>query len=400
MSNSPVAAASGAPASVGAVPALARLAVLTTGRQDYGLLRSTLRLFRTRPEIELQVFVGGMHLRSEFGATVKYVRADGFDVCAELPFLSDAGDVLHETATAMEQIGRALASHRSDALLLVGDRSETLAAAVAATLVRVPIIHIHGGEESEGAIDNAMRHAITKLAHLHLVSHRAHAARVLQMGEDPASVVVVGAPGLDNLYRADLPDRTALEARFGRSLRDPLVLVTVHPTTLGALPLEEVQAVTAAMARVPARYIVTGPNADPGGTAIRQFWDAWVPAQSDVVFVDALGEDAFWGVLKIAAAVVGNSSGGLIEVPAAGLPVINVGDRQRGRLRPVHVVDVPADADAIEGALRAAVRPETRARLSAAEALYPAGEAAPRIVGAITAWQRPVPPRKRFRERP
>jgi UDP-hydrolysing UDP-N-acetyl-D-glucosamine 2-epimerase len=380
-----------------------RVAVVTTGRQDYGILRSSLMLMRDDPRFALQVWAGGMHLSDLYGRTIAVVRADRLPVVEELDFgLGAVSDACAEAARATAAAGEALRRRRPEALVLLGDRYETLAVALAATIEGVPIVHLYGGEESEGAIDNAIRHAITKLSHLHLVSHPSYAARVRRMGEDPARVVIVGAAGLDNLYRDDLPDAAALEARLGIALRDPVVVVTVHPTTLsaGGPPTAEVEAVAQAMEAVPASYVITQPNADPGGQAIRAFWKSWAAGKQRVALVDALGEKAFWGLLRVAAAALGNSSSGIIEAPAAGLPAVNVGDRQGNRLRSAHVLDVAADAGAITQALRRALSDDVRRDLRGTPGLYPAGRAARRIVEAIAAWPIPRPPRKSFHEFP
>ncbi|MGH7719449.1 MAG: UDP-N-acetylglucosamine 2-epimerase, partial [Gemmatimonadaceae bacterium] len=272
-----------------------RLCVLTTGRQDFGILRSTLLLLRDASDFELLLVVGGMHLDARFGETAALIRAENLPVANELDFIDDRSDPAQESARALGQMAALLAARQPDALLLVGDRSETLAAAHAAVLCGVPVAHLHGGEETEGAIDNVFRHAITKLSHLHLVSHAQHARRVLQMGEPPESVVVVGAPGLDNRFRDDLPGREELQRLIGAPLIDPVVIVTMHPTTLGGRPAEEVGAVAAAMARVPATYVVTQPNSDAGSVEIREFWRSWTAGRKGVSVVDALGERAYWG---------------------------------------------------------------------------------------------------------
>ena len=382
-----------------------RIAVLTTGRQDYGILRSTLVALARDPRFELRVWAGGMHLSAAHGRTVDRIRADGLEVARELPFAGDGADPLATGARAIEQVGAALTEERPSALVLLGDRSETLAAAYAATLRAVPIVHLHGGEESEGAIDNAMRHAITKLAHLHLVSHEVHAERVRQMGEPSESVRIVGAAGLDNLYRDDLPDRVELAARLGISLEGaPAIVVTMHPTTLREPldpdPAAEARAVAAAVERTTARLVVTQPNDDAGGAAIRAFWREWARGRADVAVVDALGERAYWGLLRIADVVLGNSSSGIIEAPAAGAPVIDVGDRQKGRLRSPHVEHVPADTAAIAEALARALSPGRREALAALPPLYPRGPASARIVAALAEARLPTPPRKAFVDRP
>jgi UDP-hydrolysing UDP-N-acetyl-D-glucosamine 2-epimerase len=380
------------------LPESCRLAILTTGRQDYGILRSTILLLRRTPGIETRLWAGGMHLDRRFGKPLALFDDDGIAPDQELGFLSDPSDPVLDAAGALEQTARALRADTPDALMLLGDRAETLSAAVAATVSQVPIVHLQGGEESEGSIDNACRHAVTKLSHLHLVSHPVHASRVVQMGEDPASVIVVGAPGLDNAARNDLPGRAELETTLGLGLEPPVVLVTLHPTTLGGEADEEVIATAAAMAQVRATYVVTSPNSDEGGTVIREYWRTWSASRNNVVFTESLGERRYWGLLKLVSAVLGNSSSGIIEAPALGVPVINVGDRQRGRFRYGPVTDVPVKASAIAKALSAVIS-AGRPRAQDVDQAYPSGPAAPRVVKAIQQWTIPRPPRKSFRDR-
>jgi UDP-hydrolysing UDP-N-acetyl-D-glucosamine 2-epimerase len=373
------------------------VAVLSTGRQDYGILRSTILLLRTSPDFDVAVWAGGMHLQRRFGEPLEAFRRDGVPVARELPFLTEPPAPIADTAGALGLVGAALTQDQPDALVLVGDRTEALAAALAATLAKIPIAHLHGGEESEGAIDNACRHALTKLSHLHLVSHRVHASRVIQMGEDPATVVVVGAPSLDHAYREDLPGAEALARELGVELRPPVVMVTMHPTTLGGSAGEEVAAVAGGMEGVQATYVVTAPNADAGGAEIGDYWRHWAKGRERVALVDALGDRRYWAMLRLADAVLGNSSSGIIEAPALGVPVVNVGDRQRGRLRYGPVADVPADGAAVTAALREAISAGRR-RPHDDLGGYPPPPIAPRIVEALRQWKIPRPPRKRFRE--
>ena len=368
------------------------LAVLTTGRQDYGLLRGSIAALRAAG-LTVRVWAGGMHLDPRYGDALAMMRDQGNPPDA----LVGDGDALdHPAAVAaatIRDVTATIRERRPEALVVLGDRSETLAAALAATLEGVPIVHLHGGEETEGAVDNACRHAITKLAHLHLVSHACHARRVIQMGEDPSTVVVVGAPGIDQLWSTELPDRAALERSLGASLPDPVVLVTLHPETLGAGATETFDALAAAMEQVEATYLITLPNNDAGGAAIRERWRRWAEGRPRTVVVDALGTERYWGALRIAAAVLGNSSSGLIEAPAAKVPVVNVGDRQRGRLRTGVLEDVPWEGDTIAAALRRAL---AGASPRVAGESYPDGPAAPRIARAIVDWHPPRPARKRF----
>lgn len=375
-----------------------RVAVLTTGRQDYGILRSTLLALRDDRRFALLVYAGGMHLVHRFGHTIDLIRGDGVSVARELDFVADPADDIADTARAVSVIGDALQTDAPDALLVLGDRSETLAAGLAAALARVPVVHLHGGEETEGALDNMFRHALTKLSQLHLVSHQTHADRVRQMGEDPARIVVVGAPGLDHLYRNDLSTVGDLEQRIERPIAWPLILVTLHPTTLADDPDSafEARAVAGALDSVGGTIVVTAPNADRGGDAIRAFWSAWIAGRANAVMIASLGDADYWGLMREADVMIGNSSSGIIEAPAVALPVVNVGDRQRGRLRGAGVKDVPADAARIREATLAALE-TARRKAAAPSSLYPAGAAAPRIVGALAAWLPERTLRKPFR---
>jgi UDP-hydrolysing UDP-N-acetyl-D-glucosamine 2-epimerase len=375
------------------------VAVLTTGRQDWGILRSSCRAIASEPGLRLALAAGGMHLSGRHGHTVDGIRADGFEPAVTLAWLPDSDGASEpsadaQAASALASIGGWLRASDPDVLLLVGDRLETAAAALAATLVGVPIAHLHGGEQSLGSFDDALRHAITKLAHLHLVSHELHARRVIAMGEDPASVHVVGAPGLDNLARSDLPDRAELEALTGITLEPPVVVVTVHPATLDADPTAAARAVAAAMDAVEATYLVTLPNVDPGGADIATVMRAAAASGPRRVVVPALGERNYWGVLRIADAMLGNSSSGLIEAPALRLPVINVGDRQEGRRREANVLDAPADAWSVSSTLRRALAPEFRAGIPAPDSRLADGRAGERVARIIAAWHPRRPPRK------
>lgn len=372
-----------------------QIAVLTTGRQDWGILHSTCLAIDAHPDLRLRLLVGGMHLSPRYGSTVEHIRADGFEPAAELAWLDGPIDPPPDVqaAAALAAVGAALRSESSDALVLAGDRFETAAAAIAATVSRVPIVHLHGGEQTLGAFDDALRHAITKLSHLHLVSSLEDARRVVALGEDPATVHVVGAPGLDAAVRTDLPDRAALEHDLGVPLRPPIVIVTVHPATLDPDPNAVVEAVLGATVTVPATYVVTLPNADPGAEPIRERLRQ-AEGGAGWTVVEALGEQRYWGLMRIADAILGNSSSGLVEAPAVDLPAVNVGDRQEGRRREANVIDVPPQASAVAAALRRALDPAFRAGVVAAHPQLADGRAGARIADIIAAWRPSVPPRK------
>ena len=372
------------------------IAVLTTGRQDWGILHSTCVAIRAHPDLDLRLWVGGTHLSRRHGHTVDQVRADGFAPDAEFDWLDGPDDPPADVqaAAALEATGGQLRRTPVDALVLAGDRFETAAAALAATVERVPIVHLHGGEQTLGAFDDALRHAITKLSHLHLVSNEEHARRVLALGEDPGSIRVVGAPGLDAAFRTDLPDRAQLEASLGVILVPPVVVVTVHPATLDADPSGAAVAVAHAMEAVPATYVVTLPNTDPGASRVRDILLAAAAARPGSVAVEALGEARYWGLLRVADAVLGNSSSALVEAPAVALPAVNVGDRQAGRHREANVLDVVADGEAVAAALHGALTPAFRELAEAARPALADGRAGVRIADIIAAWHPSRPPRK------
>ncbi len=375
------------------------IAVLTTGRQDWGILRSTAEAIRAHPDLRLWLLVGGMHLSARHGTTLDHVRADGFEPDAHIDWLpADAdppADV--QAASALAAIGGALRAVPPDALVVAGDRFETAAAALAATVNVVPLVHLHGGEQTFGAFDDALRNAITKLAHLHLVSHEEHAARVIAMGEDPASVHVVGVPGLDALARTDLPGRDELATDLGMLLDSPLVVVTVHPTTLGTDPAAAARAVVGAMDLVPATYVVTLPNADPGAAEVRRLLTAAVAGRArrgGRIAVEALGSRGYMGLLQIADAVLGNSSSSIVEAPALDLPAVNVGERQAGRHREGNVIDVDETAADVADALRRVLDPAFRAGIATRHPVLLDGRAGVRIADIIAGWHPSRPPRK------
>jgi UDP-hydrolysing UDP-N-acetyl-D-glucosamine 2-epimerase len=372
------------------------ITVLTTGRQDWGILRSVCVALAREPGVRLDLVAGGMHLSTRHGRTVDLIRTDGFEPAAELAWLDGPEDPAADAqvAAAVAAVGTHLRAVDADALIIAGDRLETAAAALAATVDRVPIAHLHGGEQTLGAFDDALRHAITKMSHLHLVSTDEHARRVIALGEDPSTVHVVGAPGVDAAFRTDLPDRSELGIDLGLELRVPVVVVTVHPATLAADPAATVDAVVGAMDAVEATYVITLPNVDPGADAIRRALESAAAARPGRTAVQALGERRYWGLLRIADAMLGNSSSGLIEASAVGLPVVNVGDRQAGRTRDANVIDVPADADAAASGLRRALDPAFRRALPSPVGIAADGRAGERAAHIIAAWRPSRPPRK------
>jgi len=378
-----------------------RICVVTGGRAEYGLLRWVMQDIADASGLALQLIVTGAHLEPRFGMTVEAIEADGFGIDARVPIGLD-GDGPGDAARAMAQgligVSGALERLQPDILLVLGDRFEILAAAEAAMLHRVPIAHIAGGDTTEGAFDESIRHALTKMAAIHLTTHGESAARVIQMGEDPARVHVVGNPGLDHLTRATLLDRSALEASLGASLGDRNVLVTFHPVTLAAdRGLGEFEALLDGLDQLPADVVkwVGRPNADPGHGAVEARLEAWAEGRSDVRVFTSLGQTRYLSLMAQSDAVVGNSSSGLYEAPSLRVPTVDIGDRQGGRLAAESVLRVPAEAEAITTAIRTAFD------LDCSQVVNPYGDghSAPRIVEILRqAPAREVLLAKRFHE--
>lgn len=362
-----------------------KICVLTGNRAEYGLLYWSMKEIALDPGLELQVVVTGSHLEPKFGMTVRQVEADGFPIDARIPMHLDDGSsagTARSMAAALTGVTEALERLRPDIVILLGDRFEVHAAATAAMVSRVPIAHIHGGEATEGAIDEAIRHAVTKMSHLHFVSADAYRRRVIQLGETPERVFVVGAAGLDNINRLDLLDRPALEAELGAVLGDGFLLVTYHPATLAPEASARGAAeLLATLDRFPDRRVLfTGTNSDPGGAPIRRLIENFSKARPDrVVLKESLGQQRYLSALKAAAAVIGNSSSGIIEAPSLGVPTVNLGDRQRGRLRAASVIDCGETRDEIAAAVTRALDPGFRAGIDPAATPYGRPGAARRI---------------------
>lgn len=359
-----------------------RICVVTGGRADYGLLYWVMRDIAADPALELQLIVTGSHLEARFGETVKVVEADGFPIDAHVPLgLTDDSPVGvgRSMAAALAGVGEALGRLKPDLLLVLGDRYEILAAASAALIHALPVAHIAGGDITRGAVDDAARHALTKLSHVHLATHEAAAQRIRQMGEEGWRVHVVGSPGLDHLRRTPLLDRAALEAALGRPLGARNLLVTFHPVTLAnERGLAQVKALLQALdeAAGDATVWITGVNADAGREAISTAMSAWAARRPDTHLSDSLGQTRYLSLMKVADAVIGNSSSGLYEAPALGTPAVDIGDRQAGRPAAATVVHAEPEAGAIAAAIRTALASPRRT----GETPFGDGRSAGRIV--------------------
>jgi len=382
-----------------------RILVMTGTRAEYGIFHPLLERLEASPDIDLALVVTGSHLSGRFGATVAEVEADGYRIAArvELPLDDDSPlGVARATGAAVSGIAEALAAERPDVFVLLGDRYEALAAATAATLMRVPVAHLHGGEITEGAIDDSVRHAITKLSALHFVATEEYAQRVIRMGEDPATVFTVGALGVDNAVHTELVDAAALAADLGFDFAFPAALATFHPVTLddagGLAQLEELLGAFDALPEL--RVLVTMPNADAGNQAIAERLVEWTSANAGRAKAFAsLGRVRYLSAMAASDVVVGNSSSGIIEAPSFGRPTVDIGDRQAGRARAASVIHAEPERAAIVSAIREALSPEGRERAASRANPYGDGRAAERIAEVLSRTT-DLSTRKRFCDPP
>jgi len=377
------------------------IAVVTGTRADYGLLRGLLRAIEDDPQLDLQLIVTGTHLSDAFGRTVSEIERDGFTVAASVPIWSGADTAL----AAAADIGRALPSYANalheiapDIVVVLGDRLEAFAVAVAATILSVPVAHIHGGEITEGAMDDALRHSITKMAYLHFTSTAEHRRRVIQLGEEPQRVFFHGAPIVDILDTFDAMPRHEVEERFGIRLPEPSALVTFHPAIMDVAPAEQLleELLDGLLAVDDLHIVITGSNSDIGTEAVRERISRFVSEHPERVdYVESFGQRAYLSTMRAASVVAGNSSSTVLEAPVLGVPSVLVGDRQKGR--PIaESVDVPEPtADAIAAAIRRRI---ASGPAIADESPFGTPGFAARTAATLRDAEIPQPPKKSFHD--
>jgi UDP-hydrolysing UDP-N-acetyl-D-glucosamine 2-epimerase len=367
-------------------PARRRIAVVTTSRADYSHLYWPLRELAVHPEIELGIIPLGPHLSPEFGNTVAEIERDGFPIVARIECLlsSDTDTGMAKTiGVAILSLADALTAWRPDLMLLIADRFEMLAPATVALALRIPVAHIEGGEVSQGAIDDHVRNALTKLAHIHFTSTETARRRVIALGEEPWRVHHIGAPSLDHLRRSQLLDRASLEASLGVPLSRPTFVAAWHPVTILRDTNAEAEALFAALEKTAGQLIFVYPNADAGSRALIERTKTLAAARPLTHILVNLDPVTYWSLLGQVDALVGNSSSGIMEAASFALPVVNVGMRQQGRERARNIIDVPADTGAICTALRRALDPEFRASLAGMANPYGNGTAAEAIANVL-----------------
>lgn len=365
-----------------------KVCVVTGSRAEYGLLRWVMQGIKDSEKLDLQLLVTGAHLSPAFGETYREIEADEFTIDRKINLeLGEDTDlsIANAMALALNGIALALQDLQPDLLLVLGDRYEIFSAAAAAMVSRVPIAHLHGGETTEGAIDEAIRHAITKMAHLHFVAAPDYEHRVIQLGEDPHRVYLVGGLGIDSILRHPFLSREELSEALKFSFLERNLLVTFHPVTLenDSSKLQMSELLQALGSLKDTGLIFTMPNADPGALGMTAQVEQFVAAHPNARLYSSLGQQRYFSCIRQVDGVIGNSSSGLLEVPSFLKGTVNIGSRQRGRLKAASVIDCQPQCQAILNAIATMYAPEFHTLLQATKNPYGDGGASDKIVSIL-----------------
>lgn len=368
-----------------------KICVVTGSRADYGLLRPVLKKITCSKDLQLSLVATGAHLSPGFGMTVSEIEKDGFELSKKVEMLlgsETARGVTKSMGLGMIGFADAFVDLSPDLVMVLGDRYEILAAAISALIARIPLAHIHGGETTEGAFDEAIRHSITKMSQLHFVAAERYRDRVIQMGENPRTVFNVGGLGVDNIQNMDLLGRAELEASLSLSFGEKNLLVTFHPETLSPgqalIQMQELLAAFDSFRDI--TLIFTMPNADPENGVLIGLINRFIGKRGNAYLVPSIGTLRYLSCMKIVDGVIGNSSSGLTEAPSFHIGTINVGDRQRGRLRADSVIDCEARCEEIVSAVRRLYEPEYVAIIKQSTSPYGSGGASEKIVDIIESF--------------
>ena len=364
------------------------ICVITGTRAEYGLLRWVMQGIKDDPELTLQVIATGMHLSPEFGLTYREIEQDGFSIDRKVEMLTSSDTsvgIAKSMGLGLIGFADALNELRPDLIVVLGDRFEIFAAVAAALVARIPVAHLHGGETTEGAFDEALRHSITKMSHLHFVAAEEYRQRVIQLGEQPERVFLVGGLGIDNIKRLKLLDRAELEASLDFKLGQKNLLITFHPVTLeAATAADQMAELLAALTELKdTRLIFTMPNADTDGRALIKMVERFVAQHPNARAYTSLGQLRYLSCIAQVDGVVGNSSSGLAEVPSFRKGTVNIGDRQRGRLQAKSVINCEPTRQSIAAALERLYDTDVQANLNKVINPYGEGGASEKVVETI-----------------
>ncbi|MEI7612337.1 MAG: UDP-N-acetylglucosamine 2-epimerase [Betaproteobacteria bacterium] len=364
------------------------ICVITGTRAEYGLLRWVMQGIKDDPDLTLQVIATGMHLSPEFGLTYQEIERDGFVIDRKVEMLTSSDTpvgIAKSMGLGLIGFADALNELKSDLIVVLGDRFDIFSAVAAALPARIPVAHLHGGELTEGAFDEAVRHSITKMSHLHFVAAEEYRQRVIQLGEQPDRVFLVGGLGIDNIKRLRLLEREELESALGFEFGQKNLLVTFHPVTLDAVSAtEQMDELLSALTELQdTRLVFTMPNADTGGRALIRRVEQFVEQHPNACAFSSLGQLRYLSCIAQVDAVVGNSSSGLLEVPSFRKGTINIGDRQRGRLLASSIINCEPMRDKIAAALRRLYSADFQAGLSQVQNPYGDGGASEKVIKII-----------------
>ncbi|MBQ4531290.1 MAG: UDP-N-acetylglucosamine 2-epimerase (hydrolyzing) [Lachnospiraceae bacterium] len=368
------------------------IGIVTATRAEYGLLSPVIKELRKySDEIETKVIVTGTHLVKKFGETIREIQADGVEIDEKISIMNEESQSMSEiTATAMGRFGAYFARNRLDLLIVLGDRYELMGICTAAMLNKIPIAHLHGGEITEGAMDESIRHAITKLSYLHFTSTEEYRKRVIQLGEEPERVFRVGATGIENILKTSLLSKKELSESIGFSLEKPYIVATYHPVTLSESSVEQQlqNFLRVVKEHKEYQYIITKANADNGGEIINEMLEKFAEENENVLVVSSLGMKRYLSAVKYADFVAGNSSSGIIEVPSLKVPTINIGERQKGRIQAESVINCGESYEEISKAFCNAASEEAKRIAQFVRNPYGDGNTSEKIVAVIREFLR------------
>lgn len=362
-----------------------KICIVTSSRADYGLLRWIMQGIKDDPELKLQIIATGTHLSPKFGFTYKIIEEDGFRVDARIEILgsSDSPAAIAESmALALKGTANAFSDLKPDLVVVLGDRFEIFAATAAALVSRIPVAHLHGGESTVGAFDEAFRHSITKMSHLHFVATDEYRSRVIQLGENPKNVYLVGGLGIDSIKNLPLLSREDLQTQLGIEFGAKSLLITFHPVTLDTeSPGNQMKELLAALSHLhDTTLIFTMPNADTGGYALTKMIEEFVSQNENAKMFTSLGQLKYLSCISYVDGVVGNSSSGITEVPTFKKGTVNIGDRQLGRIQAASVINCEPIEKDIERAIEKLYAPNFKSGLAAVENPYGDGGSSARVV--------------------
>lgn len=359
-----------------------KIAVVTATRAEYGILRPLIQKIDDDDDMQLDLLVTGTHLSKKFGNTQQEIIKDGFKIKRKIKILENKNtpfSISLTMANAIKKFAAYFRDEKPDAVIILGDRTEMLGICIAAMNEGVPIIHLHGGELTEGAVDDCVRHAITKISYLHFPATEVYRNRIIQLGESPDRVYNVGALGVENILKVPLMSKEEILKDIGIQC-DKYVVMTYQPVTLehGNEEAQVSEVIQAIDQRKDFFYVITMANADAGGDIVNKMFAEYSKTVDNVKFVSSLGMKRYLSAVKHCEFVLGNSSSGIIEAPALGVPTVNIGDRQKGRLMPESVINCPAEKEAILAAIKIAEHMEHKPIL-----LYGDGNTSEKIVSVI-----------------